>query len=356
MIKLSIIIPVYNVVPYLRRCLDSMSPLNTLNAEVEVLTINDGSTDESGEILEEYAKKFTFIRVFAHLENRGVSAARNTGLHQATGEWVMFVDPDDWLSPGAILKILDLLDELECDVFLFDSVFEDEKTGFSIQSKNYVNGSFDFENRSELRSFFIRYGLFGTVWGALFSRRVLSKVDFSPFTHGEDTLFLWSVLNRARKVQTYAETWYHYWVREGSADKTQSLKRTLSTFQVWRAMLIDLAGCGRLPLLYDLVDAKLHLYLFFWAPALLYPLKRCERGIAWMHWFNLLKFVYLDGLLNVSLRRRWLYKTIISARSRILAGCVTLCIYPKFVFSRILESFNFGKILLVHYRLLRTRA
>ena len=91
----SIIVPVYNVGAYLRKCLDSI--LNQTYRELEILVIDDGSTDRSGKICDEY-RKDRRVRVF-HTENRGLSCARNLGLDEAKGEWIGFVDADDWIEP-----------------------------------------------------------------------------------------------------------------------------------------------------------------------------------------------------------------------------------------------------------------
>lgn len=93
---ISVIVPVYNVAPYLRKCLDSLCAQTYQN--LEILVVDDGSTDESGRICDEYAKCHSQIRVF-HTENHGLSAARNDGLNHATGTYVGFVDSDDWVEP-----------------------------------------------------------------------------------------------------------------------------------------------------------------------------------------------------------------------------------------------------------------
>ena len=91
---ISIIVPIYNREKYLSECIDSI--LVQSYSDFEVLLIDDGSTDRSGEICDEYAQKDARIRVF-HKENGGVSSARNVGLDNATGEWIAFVDSDDWV-------------------------------------------------------------------------------------------------------------------------------------------------------------------------------------------------------------------------------------------------------------------
>ena len=98
--KISVIIPVYNAESTLRRCVDSV--LAQTFTDFECLLINDGSKDKSGEICDEYARKDSRVKVF-HKENGGVSSARNVGLDNARGEWVSFVDSDDWVE-GDILE------------------------------------------------------------------------------------------------------------------------------------------------------------------------------------------------------------------------------------------------------------
>ena len=100
--KISVIIPVYNVEKYISRCLDSI--LNQSYKNVEIIIINDGSTDKSGLICDEYSKRYDNIRVF-HKENGGVSSARNLGITVAKGEYITFADPDDFLNKD-MYKIL----------------------------------------------------------------------------------------------------------------------------------------------------------------------------------------------------------------------------------------------------------
>ena len=116
---ITIIVPVYNSEKTLHRCVDSI--LDQTYQNFEILLINDGSKDHSGDICDEYAKSDTRVRVF-HKENKGVSAARNTGLDNAKGAWVSFVDSDDWISSeylNVLYKeaIVTNADVVTCDFF-----------------------------------------------------------------------------------------------------------------------------------------------------------------------------------------------------------------------------------------------
>lgn len=110
---ISVIIPVYNVEPYLRKCLDSV--VNQTYKELEIFIIDDGSTDGSGAICDEYVKADKRIRVF-HTENRGLSCARNLGLDEVKGEWIGFVDSDDWIEPDMYEVLLTRAKETGADV------------------------------------------------------------------------------------------------------------------------------------------------------------------------------------------------------------------------------------------------
>lgn len=121
---ISFIIPVYNVEPYLRKCLDSL--LAQDYDDWEALIIEDGSTDHSGAICDEYAARDSRLRVY-HKTNEGVSSARNFGLDNARGEWIWFVDSDDWISKNALSRLSETIHDVSCDTIFFGIEYYDEK-------------------------------------------------------------------------------------------------------------------------------------------------------------------------------------------------------------------------------------
>ena len=123
---ISVIIPVYNVERYLHECLDSV--LSQSCSELQIILIDDGSTDDSGMICDEYAAKDSRIAVI-HQKNSGAAAAKNAGLRMATGEYLSFVDSDDYLEPGAFRHMVNLLEKSSADVIQcgFCDLFVDEK-------------------------------------------------------------------------------------------------------------------------------------------------------------------------------------------------------------------------------------
>jgi len=118
MIKLSIIIPVYNVEKYLEECLNSILNQDIDKNNVEVICIDDGSTDKSGEVLDTFAKTHSNIKVI-HKENAGVSAARNTGIDTAKGRYIWFVDSDDFICDGSLKQIIDAIDNYNPEFIKF---------------------------------------------------------------------------------------------------------------------------------------------------------------------------------------------------------------------------------------------
>ena len=122
--KVSIIVPVYNVEKYIKRCLDSL--INQTYKNLEIILIDDGSTDSSGKICDQYKIKDNRFKVI-HQKNRGLPSARNTGIDNITGNIVMFIDSDDWIDKDCIekcIKEFKLNNKLECIVFPYIREFE----------------------------------------------------------------------------------------------------------------------------------------------------------------------------------------------------------------------------------------
>ena len=114
---LSIIVPVYNVEKYLVRCIDSLVTQDVDACDYEIIMVNDGSTDNSLSVAEDLAAKYNNIVIVSH-ENRGLAAARNTGLRNASGQYVMFVDSDDYLTPNVISKMLKISFDNDLDILM----------------------------------------------------------------------------------------------------------------------------------------------------------------------------------------------------------------------------------------------
>lgn len=212
-VKVSIIVPVYNVPESaLRTCLESTS--NQTMKEIEVLVIDDGSTDHSGLICDEYAAKDKRIRVI-HKSNGGLSAARNTGYEAAQGEWITFLDGDDWIDPTMCEKTYRLGCENDVDIVIFGTVqeFEHYKNSFKY---HYRNGQlFKGEECKKLQCELLNFsGNIATAWAKLIRKSILDenkiehKADLRQGSEGIE--FNVRLFEKIKSAVFTNEIFYHY--------------------------------------------------------------------------------------------------------------------------------------------------
>lgn len=203
MVKVSIIVPVYNVERYIRKCIDSI--LTQTFHNFELLLINDGSNDESGVICEEYAVKDNRIKVF-HKKNGGVSSARNLGIEKASGQWITFIDADDWIDKETLEKCLEASNDEELVRFGMKYVFEDNSYVVDVR----LNDTWDYADF--FSKVFSRQTALG-VCGGLYLRSIFltNKISFnSNYTLGEDWLVLVQYLKCVNKVRIINHPFYNY--------------------------------------------------------------------------------------------------------------------------------------------------
>ena len=205
--KISVIIPVYNVEEYLSRCIDSV--LSSVEQDLEILLIDDGSKDRSGSICDEYAERDARIRVF-HKANGGVGSARNLGIDHATGEWLAFVDSDDEVSPD-FLSIPTGYNDCDAVQKGFVSVQLNGYTETAIQQNDIISG------QDDICRFFIQHRTVA-LWNKLIKRSVVGDSRFCDnIPIGEDGIFFFSIINKIGKWGFSDCGHYIYYVRKGSA-------------------------------------------------------------------------------------------------------------------------------------------
>ena len=180
--KISVIVPVYNTEEYLHRCIDSI--LGQTYPNLEILLINDGSTDNSGKICEDYARKDTRIKVI-HQENKGQSAARNVGLNAATGEYVNFIDSDDWIDPPMYETMMGVMLANNQEVVECKEVHRYEDT----DDKPVRNETLAIEDQLTAVKRIIANQVF-SVCTRLYHKRVLDGMRFREATFAEDVYFI----------------------------------------------------------------------------------------------------------------------------------------------------------------------
>lgn len=219
----SVIIPVYNVEPYLRFCLDSV--LNQTFADWEAICVNDGSTDGSGDILEEYASKDNRFRVIAQ-PNGGLSAARNRGMEAARGEYILFVDSDDWLEVNALQVIAQNLDGEDMLCFSGRRFFEEDGAfhlADQLEEKSYESGMAYYNENALLHRDFAFVCVVLRTYKHSFL--VENRLRFKEGIFHEDNFFTPIVCYYARNVRQIADCLYDYRVRANSITDGNLSKR-----------------------------------------------------------------------------------------------------------------------------------
>lgn len=191
MIKVSIIVPVYNVEKFIRKCLDSL--VNQTLKDIEVIVVNDGSPDNSQKIIDEFVKKYpkkvkSFIK-----ENGGQGTARNLGLKHAKGEYISFVDSDDYLSTDALEKMYNIAKKENSDIVICDMVdhFENHEL---------------YHNCTKYTSVF---EVTPSACNKIFKREVIGNLEFLPKLWYEDFNFTTKILLNTNKISSISEGFYH---------------------------------------------------------------------------------------------------------------------------------------------------
>ena len=240
---ISIIVPIYNVAPYLPKCLDSL--VNQTYRDIEIICVNDGSTDGSLAILQEYAQKDERIQIISR-ENKGISCSRNEALDIAQGEWTMFVDSDDWIALNTCESAMNLAILHQADVVMW--AYQREFKNQSLP-KYYISETTIWEeNISQLHRRMVgpidkelsrpdTLDSWGTLWGKLYRSSFIQQsspirmVDTRIIGSAEDVLFNIAYMGRIAKAVYVPEPWYHY--RKGES-YTSSYKADLP--QKWEKL------------------------------------------------------------------------------------------------------------------------
>lgn len=205
--KVSIVIPIYKAEKYLPTCVDSV--LGQTYKDLEVILVDDASPDRCGEICEEYAKKDSRVRVI-HKENEGVSKARNAGLAIATGDYVQFVDSDDYLAEDMTKKLVEQMEQQNVDMVLCG--FFEKNLNFERVSKAEEQPGIYTREQILINIMRNPYSFhYGVLWNKLFKRELLGKLLFSSdMDFGEDFIFNLHYLAHTEKITVIAEPLYYY--------------------------------------------------------------------------------------------------------------------------------------------------
>ena len=212
---LSIIVPVYNVEKYLKTCINSL--LEQKLDVYEIILVDDGSTDSSGGICDEYAKKHEKIQVI-HKKNGGLSSARNTGIENAVGKYIGFVDSDDYIMPEMYKNLIEVAEKCNAQMvmsryFCFENQSDLEK--ISINLKEVKNKARVYNTEDVLKEFFTR-NIPESVCSNLYSSELWSKLRFVEGEINEDTNVVYKLLVGSKKTVVMDAQFYGYRKRYGS--------------------------------------------------------------------------------------------------------------------------------------------
>lgn len=234
LVKFSIIIPVYNSEKYIERCVNSI--INQGYPDIEIILVDDGSTDKSGVLVDTFAKKYEFVKV-VHKENGGVSSARNLGLTISTGDYILFMDNDDYLvGENAFFEINAQLMESHAELLMFDVTRSPEEGGRpSILHREAVFGQPLFQALENL----IRADkLARAVWAKCIKREVIleNNLTFPEGMRNEDIDFTARLIRAIHKIDWYPKVLYVWTIREG---QQSSVKQSESEINDLFEIMID---------------------------------------------------------------------------------------------------------------------
>lgn len=209
--KLSIVALVYNLEKYLPRCLDAL--VNQTLQEIEILCVDDGSKDSAPQIIEEYAKKYPDKVKAFHKENGGEFTTRNYGLERATGEYVTFVDTDDWVEPNWAEKLYTAAKNADADMAVcgFERINLETNEVVATNMTEFGNSVKQVDSKEDFMAF-----INPAPWNKIYKREKIKDLRFLPFRGFNDMLFLLSSYTKIQKIAFVPDVLYHYYLRYDS--------------------------------------------------------------------------------------------------------------------------------------------
>lgn len=229
----SVIVPIYNVENYVKKCLDSLAA-QTLE-DVEFILIDDGSTDNSSKIADQYSSDPRF-HVF-HTENRGLSAARNYGIDQSHGEYLMFVDGDDWVAPDFCRIPYETAITNNADLVIFQEYrVKKEKTQKKKNTGNCHTGNID-------NLIAIKFGS-NVAWNKLYKRKLFDSIRYPEGKVYEDIATTYKLVHIAKRIYMIDNYLYYHIVRKGSITNTRSSLYCADFFMAAKKRYEDMVSYG----------------------------------------------------------------------------------------------------------------
>jgi len=229
---ISVIVPVYNIEKYIRKCIESITRQTYHN--LEIILVDDGSTDESGRICDEYAKTDNRIRVI-HKENEGLSDARNLGLENCMGKYIGFVDGDDWLEDDMYEFLYQTLNTHNADIAVCGHYLEDDG---GVYASEYTDGSLKVYNCHEAVCAIVKdKEIHSFAWDKLYKRELFDEIRYPSGRYVQDIFTTYKVFMKADRVVCHNKPKYYYYQRVDSIQRTRGSKLNWDQFCVYKESL-----------------------------------------------------------------------------------------------------------------------
>ncbi len=229
---ISVIVPIYNVENYLPKCLDSLK-VQTFS-DVEFILVDDGSTDRSGNIADQYKSRDSRFRVF-HTRNRGLSAARNFGIEKANGEWIMFVDGDDRVSPDFCRIPYEAAVQYEADLVIFRTYYV-KKRRIEKQNTDFPVGVISHETSIDCGR--------NAAWNKLYRRSLFDTIRYPEGKVFEDIATTYRLIYAANRIAFIREFLYYYVNRKNSISNIVTIQNETDHFSATSQRFEDLIKLG----------------------------------------------------------------------------------------------------------------
>lgn len=246
MCKVSIIIPVYNSEEFLPKCMDSL--VHQTQQEIEIICVDDGSTDRSNEILQEYSKKYSIVTVVSQ-KNSGAAAARNKGIEKAQGEYLLFLDSDDFFEDDLVQTVYEKAKKLELDILIFQASEFNHITGEEKANKRFIEKKY-LPEKEVFSALDVKESIFNIAspcpWNKLFKRSFILEngIRFQNLKRSNDVYFVYTAMAKAKRISTIENRLVHYRVdNAGSLQANNSLSPMLF-YEAFKAVKEELIGSG----------------------------------------------------------------------------------------------------------------
>lgn len=255
--KISIIVPIYNVQNYLEKCIESL--INQTYKDIEIILVNDGSNDDSGKICDFFSSLDNRIKV-VHQENRGVSGARNTGLKYSTGDYIGFVDPDDWVDNCMYEKLLETLITNKSDISMCSYKNEGDDTKLNMLKPKLVDQNLSSEEL--ISKLFVNNSFYYTIlWNKLYRADLWNDIKFPEGYVHEDEAVIHIIYDRCNQLSTISNEFYHYRMVSNSITHTNELIRKIDYANALSLRLNYLYSRNRIDSYGELLNKILYLLL-----------------------------------------------------------------------------------------------